>query len=237
MKVKDGTPEYILIEPTEEIVEINEWKKGIVAVLQKAEIEDVNRVGITLHRNHQDFEQRSDYLIRSGFEHYASKVDVYRELDDMEEYHPYTWRTLEDHRCTEEGFMELWGMCMQGSDNAASTLSMEQHLQSVKLELGFRWKHSCRIFYQEDQPIGIAIPHIEQGTTTEGRLFYFGVLQGIRSKGTGTCMHRQALTCLKEMGAKYYVGSTHQKNLKMQRVFQKNGCHITGCTESYYKYY
>ncbi|KSU84348.1 MULTISPECIES: GNAT family N-acetyltransferase [Fictibacillus] len=237
MKVIDGTPEYILIEPTEGMLDINEWKKGISTIIRKAEKGKVKRVGVTLHRNRDHYESCSDYLISSGFEHYASKVNVYRDLKEMESFHPYTWRTLEDRGTTEKAFMEVWRMCRQGSDNAASTLSMEQHLQSVKQELGSGWKYSCRIFYKDHQPIGIAIPHIEPGTTNEGRLFYFGVFPSARSKGTGSTLHRQVLGCLKEMGAEYYIGSTHLNNEKMQRVFEKNGCHIHAYTESYYKYF
>jgi hypothetical protein len=41
---------------------------------------------------------------------------------------------------------------------------------------------------------------------------------------------------LKQMGATYYKGRTHETNLKMQNVFLKNDCSIIAHTESYYKY-
>ncbi len=38
-------------------------------------------------------------------------------------------------------------------------------------------------FYDKNEPIGMSIPHIETGTESEGRLFYFGVMPYYRGKG------------------------------------------------------
>lgn len=174
MKVIDGTPEYILIEPTEGMLDINEWKKGISTIIRKAEKGKVKRVGVTLHRNRDHYESCSDYLISSGFEHFASKVNVYRDLKEMESFHPYTWRTLEDRGTTEKAFMEVWRMCRQGSDNAASTLSMKQHLQSVKQELGSGWKYSCRIFIKTISKSESPFPILNRVQQMKGGCFTLG---------------------------------------------------------------
>ena len=43
---------------------------------------------------------------------------------------------------------------------------------------------------------GISIPHIEQGTTDEGRMFYFGVVPEHGGKGYGKLFHTITLELL-----------------------------------------
>lgn len=124
---------------------------------------------------------------------------------------------------------------MSGSDNAPSSLSIHEHFHSIQTELGGDWQKSRIAFYESNQPIGISIPHIEPGTKNEGRLFYFGLLPEERGKGLSAHIHLQSLNILKQMGATYYVGSTHITNEKMQKVFWKNGCCIRTETELYCK--
>ena len=71
----------------------------------------------------------------------------------------------------------------------------------------------------------MSIPHIEPGTVSEGRLFYFGVnCLSYRGKGVASQLHLQCLHMFKEMGATYYIGSTHTSNEKMQGIFWRNNC-------------
>ncbi len=126
--------------------------------------------------------------------------------------------------------------CMYASDNSPTSLTMDEHLNIVKNEIGENWSKSCNVIYLEDKPVGISIPHIERGTVDEGRLFYFGILPEERGKGHSVSIHYQSMNLLKEMGATYYIGSTHETNKKMQKVFLKSGCSIKAETESYYKY-
>lgn len=43
----------------------------------------------------------------------------------------------------------------------------------------------------------MSIPHIETGTESEGRLFYFGVMPYYRGKGIASRLHLQSLHMLK----------------------------------------
>lgn len=47
--------------------------------------------------------------------------------------------------------------------NAPSSLTMDEHLNSVKNEIGEKWRDSCNAIYLEGKPIGVSIPHIETG--------------------------------------------------------------------------
>jgi len=167
------------------------------------------------------------------------KKHTYRkELTNLDEQKkPCNGASLADDSLSKTEFKQLWERWMSGSANRPSSLTMEQHLLSVKSELGEDWEKSCQVFYLQNNPVGISIPHIEPGTMNEGRLFYFGLLPEVRGKGLSTPLHLQSLWALKEMGATRYIGSTHIANKPMQRVFEKNGYSVRSLTESYYKYF
>lgn len=232
-KVLNGLPESIAIEQTEEAADLD--VSSLLSVVDCLEQAGLHRVSVTLLEHSKA--ELGERLQKHGFEHYASKVTVRRALSELPKSQNFSIQSLDHKELTEEQFKELWELCMSQSDNAPTSLSINQHLHSVKSELGQGWEQSCIVLYEGIDPLGIAIPHIEPGTRDEGRLFYFGVLPTVRAKGKGTEMHLKTLWLLKEMGASYYIGSTHRANQKMQRVFEKNGCHVTRNTEVYYKYF
>ncbi|NDI37135.1 GNAT family N-acetyltransferase [Chengkuizengella sediminis] len=238
-KVLNGLPNYIAIEEKNEIEFDNEELQNNLIELIKIGVKlGINRISALINRTSQHYLNLSEMLIHHGFEPYASKVEVYRDLHDINSnIKEYTWRSIEEATISEGKFKECWKQCMSGSDNAPSSLTMDEHLNSVKSELGDNWMSSCKVIFLKDKSIGISIPHIEPGTIDEGRLFYFGVLPEHRGKGLSSFIHHQSLYLLKQMGASYYIGSTHEKNIKMQKVFQRNNCSIKAHTESYYKYF
>jgi hypothetical protein len=234
-KVLNGLPQYITLEQKEK-AKITET--DIKSLIEACEDYQLERMGVILDSSTNRFDYLSNLLLIHGFEHFSSKVEVYKELVNLPTYETtFQWQSLEDPNLSEKQFMRYWEHCMIGSHNKSSSLSMDQHLMSVKSELGASWRKSCRVFFQKEMPNGISIPHIEPGTEDEGRLFYFGILPEARGKGLSASLHLQSLWHLKEMGATHYIGSTHLENKKMQRVFEKNGCQITANTESYYKYF
>lgn len=235
----NGMPNYITLQEKERIsYEEKNLEAALENLISLAKECEIKRIGAFINRASDHYLDLSKMLLDFGFEKYASKVEVFRDLQDIT---PYTvgceWRTLGDLTISEEEFKRLWEKCMSGSDNAPSSLSMDEQLDSVKNELGEEWRKSCNAIYLEDRPIGIAVAHIEPETVDEGRLFYFGLLPEERGKGLSSVIHNQSLNILKQMGATYYIGSTHETNKRMQKVFFNNGCSIKARTESYYKYF
>lgn len=231
-------PQYITIEEKEKINYDQENLEEKIKTLIDLGLEwQMKRIGALINRSSSHYVDLSETLLHLGFEKYASKVEVFRDLKDINNNREnYQWRSLSGTAMQEDEFKKLWKKCMSGSENAASTLSMDEQLESVKNELGVEWRKSCNAVYLEGKPIGVSIPHIESGTVDEGRLFYFGLLPEERGKGLSAILHNQALYQLKLMGASYYIGSTHETNKRMQKVFFNNGCTIRARTESYYKY-
>jgi RimJ/RimL family protein N-acetyltransferase len=237
-KILNGMPYYLTIEEKEEInYNHDKWQSKLRSLLLFAEKLNLNRLGVQINNSTVHYLPFTNMLLELGFEKFASRVEVFRSLEDIEIRKSNEWRSIADGTISEDEFKQLWEQCMSGSDNAASTLTIEDHFQSVKSELGEEWRKSCLVIYEGNKPIGITIPHIEPGTKREGRLFYFGILPEERGKGKSTRYHYQSLGALKQMGATYYIGGTHEANKRMQKVFQRNGCSIQGRTESYYKYF
>ncbi|WML42778.1 GNAT family N-acetyltransferase [Neobacillus sp. PS3-40] len=236
-KLLNGLPDYITIEQKDPTNEIFKWEEKIESLLEICSEWKLKRIGASLIRTSVNFEHLSKFLLLNGFEHYSSRVEVYKDLENFDGAKlPFDWKSLDDPSLSEDQFKEYWKRCMLYSDNHPTTLTMEEHLDSIKSELGEGWQKSCIIFYKNNKPLGITIPHLEPGTEDEGRLFYFGILPEERGKGQSLLLHLQSLLFLKEMGATYYIGSTHVTNEKMQKVFEKSGCAIKSYTESYYNY-
>lgn len=228
-----GLPISVIIEQKEP-GKLIEWENKITKLIELSRQLEVERTGVVIHRGNPE---AGELLIDKGFEHFSSKVDVYKGLNSHEDPEEKAdWRSLESPDLTEEEFKMYWEQAMSFSANQPSTLTMDQQLESVEAELGEGWRSTCRVFFEGGTAIGVAIPHIEPGRPGEGRLFYFGILPSARGRGLGSFLHKQALSMLKELGAEYYVGSTHMANAAMQRVFERNGCEVRAYTESYYFY-
>ncbi|WP_316570081.1 GNAT family N-acetyltransferase [Neobacillus sp. YIM B06451] len=235
--ILEGLPISIILEQKEPGV-VLDWEEKILALLDISSKLGVERTGVTLHKGNPAVEMLGNLLLEKGFEHFSSKVDVYKDLKNYKEPdEKVMWRSLECPKLNEEEFKHYWEQAMLYSANQASTLTMDQQLASVRAELGSEWRGACRVFYIDGKAAGVGIPHIEPGMPGEGRLFYFGILPEARGRGLGSFLHKQALSMLKDIGADYYVGSTHMANVAMQKVFERNGCSVRSYTESYYYYF
>ncbi|NEZ00271.1 GNAT family N-acetyltransferase [Heyndrickxia shackletonii] len=232
-KVLNGLPRYVALEENEAQPD-PDFKEKISHLVEAGEVNKLHYISVLIQKSNHDY---MSILVNNGFQYRSSILEYTKELGSVDEYPPpFQWKSLKDV-LSEEEFKNIWERCMLFSDNKPSTLSMNQHLDSVKTELGDNWRNSCRVFINEENPIAVVIPHIEPGTTDEGRLFYFGIIPEERGKGLGSILHKQSLRFLKEIGATYYVGGTHSTNIKMQHIFKSNGCRLKSEMESYYKYF
>lgn len=234
--VLNGMPNYLSLDQIKEVSVYmdNDFKKKMKQVIDFGQLNDLRKINILLKRNFDSFLHYQTVLERSGFIHHASIIQFTRRLNNLkdEPFH-FDSKSLADSIISEEEFMQVWSRCMLNTDNQPSELNIKDHMGAVKSELGSHWRESCILFLRKEQPIGISLPHIEPGTINEGRLFYFGMVPEERGKGIGAMLHRKSLVLLKEMGADYYIGSTHKTNIKMQRIFLKNDCLIESYNETY----
>lgn len=206
-KVLNGLPDYISIEEKEG-TDLNhkDLENKLRCFILFGKKMNLSRLSVLINRSSKHYLPLSDMLLHLGFEKFASRVEVIRYLKDIEYIKlDYEWRSLADSTISDDVFKGLWERCMTGSENAVSTLTIEEHFKSVKSELGVDWRKSCQAIYEEDKPIGIAIPHIEPGTISEGRLFYFGLVPEERGKGK----REKCIITLSSFGS-----------------FKTNGCHL-----------
>ncbi|WP_190284824.1 GNAT family N-acetyltransferase [Bacillus sp. S3] len=236
-KILNGFPSYIMIEQKEKTAGVIS-EEDLQSLLEFFSHWGLKRLVVSLDKSTAEFEYLTELFLNNGFEHFSSRVEVYRDLTNLDEQkRMFNWSSLADHCFSQTDFKQLLARCITGSANKASSLTMDEYLMSLESELGKGWEQSCRIYYLQDTPLGISIPHIEPGTIDEGRLFYFGLLPEMRGKRLSNDLHLQSLWALKEMGATFYIGSTDIANKKMLRVFENNGCKVKSETESYNKYF
>ncbi|MCA1057642.1 GNAT family N-acetyltransferase [Rossellomorea aquimaris] len=174
----------------------------------------------------QSSEEVDSLLKEYEFTLHDENVTVYKVLDESSNLEAgFLLKDLHDVPVAE--FKRVWEASMKESLNAPSSLSIDEHMRSVEVELGPNYKKSCMIAYENESPIGVTMPHIEPGTTNEGRIFYFGIIPSERGKGKSKLLHQQSLAILKkDFKASYYIGSTGHNNLPMLKTFQNNGCTV-----------
>jgi RimJ/RimL family protein N-acetyltransferase len=237
--ILNGFPHAISLEEKEAFVTTEQeeiFRLKINWLEEKSKKWELERISIVLIKDTPHYLLRCEWLKNMGFHLFASKVEFTRRIDSLcSNDNQYIWNSLDTGIFSEQTFMNVWEQCKSGSDNASTTLTIEQQFHSIQTELGEGWEKSCYIVYEEMKPIAVSIPHIEPGTTEEGRLFYFGLVPEKRGKGKSERIHLESLFILKEMGVVYYIGSTHIANRRMQKVFLRNGCTLKAHIESYQK--
>lgn len=165
----------------------------------------------------------ADKLTGLGFKTVSTIVEHSRQLQSLSTTYNQTWVTLAESAYSDEEFAAFYDACRSGSANQNNLFTMDQIMESLELEIGSSWREQTMLFKKDEEVIGIAIPHIEAGTESEGRLFYFGMIPKWRGKGYATGCHYASLLFLQTLGATHYVGSTDTANHGMIQVMVKNG--------------
>ena len=187
----------------------------------------MNTENVNIHINSKYGNDVEAILKNNGFKFHDERITVYKNLmNEAVKFQP-TYQLKDLNEVTDHDFKCIWKEAMVGSLNAPSSLTVEEQLESAKLELGTAYKDSCFIVFNNGKPIGITMPHIEPGTHCEGRIFYFGLIPDERGKGISRLLHLQTLNLLKKkFNATYYIGSTSYTNKPMLKTFKNNGCSV-----------
>jgi hypothetical protein len=214
---------FVTIENTQNLTD-QELIALIPQLMKQSIIKAVRNVNILVDSK---FSKKATSLLGEyGFKLHDENVTVRKVLDESSDAEDgFLLKDLFELPLAE--FKRVWEASMEGSLNAASSLNMDEQMRSVEVELGMNYKKSCMIAYENEAPIVVMMPHIEPGTSEEGRLFYFGIIPSERGKGKSRLLHRQALEILrKDFKASYYIGCTGHNNLPMIKTFLNNGCTV-----------
>lgn len=215
-------PDYWLIDQVkkERVTELD-YTGSFARLLEEWRQEKIGYLSLLMDEVHEG------WLIEQGFRKVSTIVEYTRSLEETFALEPaVTAETLAESQMNDVSFADLYDHCRSGTANKNILFSIEQVLESFENGLGPKWRTNCYLFREEGEPIGLSIPHIEQGSLNEGRLFYFGVVPEQRAKGYGAVCHRLSLGILKNLGATTYVGSTDENNRHMMRIFERNGCYL-----------
>lgn len=223
---------FVTIEETKALTtkEMIEFVTNFIDDLELGEIPNVN-----IMVNSKFSEEVNRVLQDNNFQFYDEMVTVYKKLDEEVELESnFTFKSL--HSMSQHEFREIWAESMTDSLNASSSLTLDEQMKSLEIELGPDYKDSCLVAYEEGRPIGVVIPHIEPGTRDEGRLFYFGLIPSERGNGKSRPLHKLALQLLKdEFNASYYIGGTSKSNQPMLKTFNASGCDVIERNKVYKK--
>ncbi|MCM3124502.1 MULTISPECIES: GNAT family N-acetyltransferase [unclassified Mesobacillus] len=214
---------FVTIEDTKSLAN-QELIELITYLMGQSFIKNCKNVNILVNSK---FNTEVDFtLIENGFKLHDENVTVHKLLDDSSKVeNGFLLKDLNVLSLAE--FKRVWEESMKGSLNSPSSLNVDEQMRSVELELGPNYKKSCIVAYDNGNPIGVIMPHIEPGTSEEGRLFYFGIIPSERGKGKSKLLHQQALEILKnDFMATHYIGRTGHNNLPMLKTFQNNGCTV-----------
>ena len=211
---------FISIEDTKYLSE-EELTEFIIDLMEQPCVNAIRYLNILVN---SQFSPEIEWLLQEyDFQFHDEIITVQKELNIDPAHSPYTFIDL--YTISEKEFTKVWNQVMHASLNAPPSMNAEEQMKSIKIELGSEYRRSCIMVYEKGQPIGVTIPHIEEGTTQEGRIFYFGLIPEERGKGKSILIHQHTLNLLmRTFGATYYIGSTSHKNLPMLQVFKKNGC-------------
>ncbi|MFO1443878.1 GNAT family N-acetyltransferase [Bacillus sp. Bva_UNVM-123] len=226
-KVINGSPHYFIIEELGDLKEIEDFKTLLAETMKTVSNENIKMVSVVLNQQESLNSSYTKYLKDLKFIQHEIQYFYHLDLTSIHDFHnhsPFTLKSLE--HTSKDLFKEVWRQSMALSLNAPSQTTIDQHFEGMESEIGDNYTKSCLIVFKENEPVGITMPHIEQGTVDEGRLFYFGFIPEYRGKGHGALIHRQSLQYLKQIGAKHYIGATGYKNLPMQKIFIANNCHL-----------
>ncbi|HET7578197.1 MAG TPA: GNAT family N-acetyltransferase [Bacillales bacterium] len=228
VKVLDGTPNYFAIEDIGPLSSEDDFQSLLQETVNYVTKEGIPSVSITLDEKQAADQKLVRILKGAGFKKHAVQYFYKRDLRDLKDINQ---DFLEIKSIDEVGdifFEKCWEAASSLSLNAGASLTIDEEFEGMKSELGADYRKSCLVALYKGEVIGVTMPHIEPGTTDEGRLFYFGLVPEYRGKGLAARLHRWSLQYLKELGATHYIGATGHQNLPMQKVFQKNGCRPFG---------
>ncbi|MCF6409542.1 GNAT family N-acetyltransferase [Pseudalkalibacillus salsuginis] len=226
-KILDGAPNYFVIENIGQVSSINHFENLLQEMSEYVTKKGIPSVTVVLNEKEALNKNYIDLLGDYDFWQHETQYFYKRDLNSLKE--SIQVRSIEIksiENTTTDLFKKIWQEVMTESLNVPSTLSIEKEFEGMKSELGNDYTKSCLVAYYDNNPIGITMPHIEQGTFNEGRLFYFGLVPKYRGKKWGTTLHELSLQFLKSMGATYYIGATGHRNIPMQRIFEANGCRM-----------
>lgn len=210
--------EYTLVDQKKEPHNSEEeYKKGLDELLENWREGDTPYLSLLMDAT---FEEQ---LKGRGFQVVSTIVEHERSLREDLSPLRQSWQTLQASGKSDQEFAAIYEACKSGSANKNQLFTMDQIMESLRLELGKDWRELAMMFDEQGEVIGMAIPHIEPNTVSEGRLFYFGMMPEWRGKGKATACHLAALHRLKELGATHYVGSTDVANTGMIRIMVANG--------------
>jgi RimJ/RimL family protein N-acetyltransferase len=163
------------------------------------------------------------FLENQGLEIARRKALFEKELDANDSDKLLTFQYRAEPDISQDEFIDIFDRITLSDKERTGSARM--FLTEIREMAGASYKpQNWLIAYQHDLPIGMILLQIMEEDTTEGLIFYIGVLPEYQGKGLGTVLHAEGQTMLTKLGCHLYIGSTDTDNTPMMAVFAKNKC-------------
>ncbi|WP_277997278.1 RNase adapter RapZ, partial [Bacillus cereus] len=87
---------------------------------------ELKRASIVLNKRFSSYNSSVKELLDAGFSLYAAKIEVCRELNNVEELErQYTYRSIAEGTLLEKEFKYIWEQCMSGSGKSVALNVLE----------------------------------------------------------------------------------------------------------------
>lgn len=139
---------------------------------------------------------------------------------------PLTYRPLVE--AGRNSLLQILGEVRAGDHGESPEIPVQESFQalfeSMSQPFALRW----RAAYLTNEIVGIVFPDIYPDEPSKGTIAYIGIRPRFRGRGLARILHARALSDLAALSATTYIGSTHMLNTAMRKVFESNGCTLTG---------
>lgn len=182
-----------------------------------------------------EFQDYQHLLETSGFDLYMRKPYVKRNLIGYTNPHPvpFTFRSLSELGTT--GFAQALAEACGGSlSRDVLTTDPVTDLEESIAEAGSAFDPKAwTAAYLDGRLAGVCLPQRYPDVPRQGTMLNIGIVPEFRGQGLGRTLHAAGLELLARQGVEEYIGSTDADNSHMLKVFDANGCRITGVWRLY----
>ena len=213
---------YQIIESESWLLELRKLAEKVYKISKLADIEDeiiLHSLGERLRRfflrenieiisdENPKSEHKNKFLEANGFSILRKKAYFQKDLRDfvIPASDEFSYRSLADVGL--DFFLEIFdAITIYDKERTGPAQAFLQELIDMAGK-SFNTQNWL-IAFESDKPIGIVLPQTFDDDTSEGSIFYIGILPQYRNRGLGKILHAKGLSELKRLGCNIYIGST-----------------------------
>lgn len=216
-----GTPIIYQDNQHESLTLANSLINHIRTIYNKATL-TILSWGEKVHENYEQLLIGLGYKVDIEKYHYSKNIFEYKSLH----HDPFIYLNLTS--LPVEDCIELFSSIRQNDHAEKLNIPTRQSFDGVFSNYNEHFALNWKLATLNNRNVGIILPDIFPDTPKKGTLAYIGILPEFQKKGYSKILHAKGLEELSKLGVSEYIGSTHIKNISMQKCFKANDCSLVG---------